>query len=275
MVTWDNYEEYMVMHADGELNASEEQALQAFISGHKELQSEMALYEQIRLSPDTTEVFVNKGQLLKQEPAGRVISLKQWRSYGIAAGLAALLCLGIMKWLQPVNRPAIITDAQPLHHKTTSPAVIRPTATVTTMTTVNNIPKQARNTNKTPQKTNNTIAIVEQARLPIKDETMSITKMDIIAPKIAANAAPATVAMETIPVNNTAITAIEADENLPKVRKDLLDILTATDGDRPGMEAIKSVVASSIQQVQQIKKNIKQTDISFKIGGREIAVINF
>ena len=57
MITWENYEEYIMMHADGELTPAEENALMAFVNEHPELKKELAAYELTRMTPDTTQEF--------------------------------------------------------------------------------------------------------------------------------------------------------------------------------------------------------------------------
>ena len=95
MVTWENYEEYMMMHADGELQPHEEAELQFFLEEHPQLKAEMAMYERTILTPDMSQVYEHKTSLLKEEPAGkRIAFIPNRRAYGIAAGIAALVVLG-------------------------------------------------------------------------------------------------------------------------------------------------------------------------------------
>jgi len=95
MVTWENYEEYMMMHADGELQPHEEAELQAFLEEHPQLKAEMTMYERAILTPDMTQVYEYKSSLLKEEPAGkRIAFIPNLKTYGIAAGIAALIVLG-------------------------------------------------------------------------------------------------------------------------------------------------------------------------------------
>ena len=98
MISWENYEEYMMMHADGELHPDEVQELMAFVAQHPELRKEMAAYDLTRLVPDSTEIFANKEALLKPLPAKRVIALPVWGRYSIAAGIAALIFLSVWKY---------------------------------------------------------------------------------------------------------------------------------------------------------------------------------
>lgn len=96
MITWENYEEYMMMHADGELQPAEVDELMAFIGKHPQLKSEMADFERLRLVSDNTLVFADKHSLIKQVPVKR-IALPVWKKYSIAAGIAAIMVLAFYK----------------------------------------------------------------------------------------------------------------------------------------------------------------------------------
>ena len=59
MISLENYEEYMILHADGELQPAEEQELMAFLDAHPELKAEMTAYDLTRLSPSFSRIGVN------------------------------------------------------------------------------------------------------------------------------------------------------------------------------------------------------------------------
>lgn len=116
MVTWENYEEYMVLHADGELQATEEEALMAFVAEHPELKDELELCGAVKLAPDTTIVYANKEALMKPVPATKkVIVMPMWQRYAVAAGVAAIICLSVLKFkesgVEPVEVARINTTA--------------------------------------------------------------------------------------------------------------------------------------------------------------------
>ena len=94
MITMDNYEEYMMMQADGELQPHEAQALDAFLEDHPQLKAEMAIYNAVRLTPDHTEVYAHKQALLKPEADKKIIALPRFKIYAMAAGVAAILMIG-------------------------------------------------------------------------------------------------------------------------------------------------------------------------------------
>ncbi len=134
MITMENYEEYMIMHADGELQPHEEQALQAFLSVNPQLQGEMDIYSSIRLTPDPTQVYAHKQALLK--PEGKAIAFPAYRTWAMAAGVVAILAIGAVVALRDGgnnstnNQVASVTPAPAQH---TQPAQPSTTPTVTTV----------------------------------------------------------------------------------------------------------------------------------------------
>ena len=85
------------MHADGELQPTEEQELMSFVDAHPELKSELALYNRTRLPADDTIVYAHKDSLLRDETPTRIIAFPLWKRYAIAAGIAALLFVSFFK----------------------------------------------------------------------------------------------------------------------------------------------------------------------------------
>ncbi len=88
----------MIMHADGELQPAEEQALMAFVEAHPELKSELAIYDRTHLVPDETQVYADKSSLLQRETSTRIIAFPQWKRYAAAASIAALLFISFLKY---------------------------------------------------------------------------------------------------------------------------------------------------------------------------------
>jgi len=105
MISLENYEEYMILHADGELQPAEEQELMAFLDAHPELKAEMTAYDLTRLSPDENIIYPEKEALLKKETK-RTIILPHWRKYAIAAGIAALMCISFFTYRE-MNKNAV------------------------------------------------------------------------------------------------------------------------------------------------------------------------
>ena len=98
MITIDNYEEYMMMHADGELTPHEVQDLMDFIKRHPELEKELVAYQQLHFAPDASVVLIDKEKLIKPLPAKKVIAFPIWLKYSLAAGIALLIFIGAFKF---------------------------------------------------------------------------------------------------------------------------------------------------------------------------------
>jgi len=64
MVNLENYEEYMMMYADGELNEAETKALMDFVDANPELAKELEAYSATKLVPDT-ELTRREVQIIK------------------------------------------------------------------------------------------------------------------------------------------------------------------------------------------------------------------
>lgn len=62
-----NYEEYFILYLDNELSPSDRLMVEAFVSKHPDLEEELQLLMDTKLSPDADVVFENKLELLKDE----------------------------------------------------------------------------------------------------------------------------------------------------------------------------------------------------------------
>lgn len=107
MITWENYEEYMMLHADGELTRAEEQELMSFVYEHPELANELAAFSMSKMIPDTTQMYAAKKSLLKKEPV-RVVAFPHWQRYAVAAGVVILLSVAGVRFF--TSQPAHTSD---------------------------------------------------------------------------------------------------------------------------------------------------------------------
>src|SRR5690349_9629178 len=117
MVTWENYEEYMLLEADGELDEAGQKELHAFVAKHPELKKELAAYMATRLQPDTELVFTNKDTLLKKGGSSRTISMRSLWTYGAAAAVLLLVAVTIIK------QGSKETSMPVAHEHATTPAI--------------------------------------------------------------------------------------------------------------------------------------------------------
>jgi hypothetical protein len=73
-ITRNNYEEFFMLYEDNELSAAQRKEVEAFIAANADLQHELALVQQYKLSPDEAVVFENKASLLQQDASQLNIS---------------------------------------------------------------------------------------------------------------------------------------------------------------------------------------------------------
>jgi hypothetical protein len=90
-ITETNYEEWLLLYIDNELNADQRNAVEKFITDKPSIQEELALLERIKLQPEQI-VFTGKGSLYRKEEKVRPLPVKWWR---IAAAAVLLLGIGI------------------------------------------------------------------------------------------------------------------------------------------------------------------------------------
>src|ERR1700749_308533 len=98
MITRENYEEYIMMHVDGELQPAQEKALHNFLDQNPDLKNDLRAYQLTKSTPDNAIVFTAKRSLLKA-PEKRVIAFPVWVKYGIAAGIAVILFTTVFRFI--------------------------------------------------------------------------------------------------------------------------------------------------------------------------------
>jgi negative regulator of sigma E activity len=269
MVTLENYEEYMMLQADGELDEAGTTALQAFLDGHPELADEMTLFASLRLEPDTTMVYTGKEQLLQPVPAKRTIALG-WRSMAAAAGVAALVCIAAWQYLRPGTNSG--TDTVATNIIPANPAkqsISKPAVSTTAGPQIQAAPQPAVRTSQVAavQKSSYKPQRNEDKRTQHQQEALA-TLQPLHTPSLP---------VETIAAGNIAATAPEAP--LPvmkeeKKNKDLVALLPISEEKKQGLEMVKEAISQRVEQVKAINHNIKETALVLNIGQKGIT-INF
>jgi co-chaperonin GroES (HSP10) len=277
MVNMNNYEEYILLHADGELNEAETKDLLAFIARHPELQGELDMYMDTKLMPDTTVVYEYKEQLLKKETKTIVLGNK-W-IYSATAACAALVLVFIFmnknndngqttiagNTTQPVDTvPAVVQHKEELHSTPVNPIVATPeqqekkqpatyvATTIKTKTTkapqLVQVKKQEEVIVKQQSPTQHIEApIVKEQRLPKQEQTM---------PRVIVRQE------ETIP--------LVPEETNAKEHKGLLALLPEKER-FDGVREIGDELGSKLKKVKHIKEDLQQTEaVSFRIGRKQL-----
>jgi hypothetical protein len=263
MVTRENYEEYLVLLADGELDAEGQKELEAFMQLHPEVREELALYEKLHLSPDTNQVFSGKEDLLKPEPKGRTISLGNWRQFSAAAAILLLIALGFMMWRGGDTEPALTEN------KSETP-FIKPVSPPDTGTAVaREEPKEEETVKPSayrPQKQQlPVIAKEENDKIPVSiPGTIEITNKPKVERKIAQTSGSDLPALP------------EIKEPAPEQREpEMLAWLPVSNEKKEGLNLIGEAVSDRFEKVKEIRNNLKNTDLAVRLGNRELFTVRF
>lgn len=275
MVTMENYEEYMVLMADGELDAAGQQELEAFLQLHPELREELIMYETAHLVPDTTMVYGNKESLLKQEP--KAIALGgQWFRYGAAAGLAALIALGIMKW-QGNDEGTEVVSVDTVEHISTPIAKTQDTAVPTPQQQEVIVKQEAEEPKHEEQKQEQRIAPVAPKIATVKEEKRIRIQQPLPEKMELAAIGEMHTEKNTRPQYNTvAVPALPAvEKTAPETGRDALAWLPIDEDRKEGLNNIGEVLSARLDKVKEVRDNIKNTDLAVKLGNKELFTIRF
>lgn len=273
MVTLENYEEYIVLLVDGELDAAGQQELEAFMQLHPELREELALYENVRLTPDTTLVFENKESLLRKEP--KVIALNQWFRYSAAAGLALLIALGVMKWTgDDTNNNIAVTDT--VEHTNTSIAKNVDTAVSAPEQEEEVIAKEE----EAPKKEKSVVPVVHTQKIEVANVKEERKRVQVDVPERLEIAAVNKLSADRNKPSGHEAIVVPA---LPKTHEpapiqpehEALAWLPISEDRREGLSMIGDAITARVEKVKEVRDNIKNTDLAVKLGKKEIFTIRF
>lgn len=280
MITWDNYEEYMVMQADGELNQAQEQELMNFLFEHPELQAELTTFTMLKLKPDNELVYSRKAQILKPVAGGLVMKLNSWKQYAVAAGIALLMTIGGYNVIVSQNSDNVqLANANRTSKQTIATNIHSQVASTKDTQAQNaniNVASQVNQSNNTAiailKSKNERAAIANEHKVEAQDNE-AISKPDIIA--FEHIDAPATKALAINMSNDKPI--IEevsigyefADNN---TKQGFLDKLPISELKKGGLREVAASLTSGYEKVHAAKQEIYATDISVKIEKRKIVV---
>ena len=291
MITWDNYEEYMIMHADGELKPAEEQELMNFVFEHPELQNELAAYTMTKMIPDTTLTHTQKAILTKPEYTTKIVPFINWKRSAIAAGVAALVCVSIYKLTVQPNNTADIAgintsinttiNKNANNNNNITPSHIETPATTATTTT----PSSAQIASDhlaavlTKSKTTN-FATQTQATRQIKGDnnvaaatsaTNTLTKdaIEKIEPTFAVLVTDEKNYF-SVAVTNVPDAAIYMDTG--QTTQSFLDKLPIDELKKEGMENVASALASGYDKLNAIRHSISESNITLKLQNKKLTV---
>lgn len=286
MVTWENYEEYMLLYADNELNEAEVKTLMAFVEEHPELKKELNAYAATKLVPDKELVFENKDILLKKGGSD-TIALNRWYYYAAAAAVL-FFAVFIVNREQVKNEntaPIAKTESKAAHPITGDTAgkdlhslPVNPVATETTVadnkpatTTIKKHTAPVKKAIKTytPQ-TQKTQDIYVAQDEPKKTERPTVVSTEN-KPALAVN----TQADKKQEVPAVTKSTPEEPNAAPEEesKKGLLAWLPIRKEKKEGVTALADAVNDKLEKVKKLKNNLKDADVTVKIGNTELFVV--
>ena len=116
-LTEENYEEYFISSAEGELNSEEEKDLEIFIGLNPELKREYELFGLTLLKPDTSVYFPGK-QSLKRGAFGTLPFINRQTLYSMVAVAACLaLLIGIYIDFRPLSTSHQVAQIREILHQ--------------------------------------------------------------------------------------------------------------------------------------------------------------
>ncbi|MCB0695785.1 MAG: hypothetical protein KDC07_00390 [Chitinophagaceae bacterium] len=288
MVNMTNYEEYMLLYADGELNHEDEQALLAFVAQHPELQAELKAYAATRLQPDTTIVFEGKEDLMKDEPRKGAIWLNGWKTYAAAASVIlfiALFAINHSGEKQTTEQPVTIQELTPPKTTADTPpekAIAQQETTVEEHT----LPAKEVHSTKpvdavaveTKQKT--------QAQAPVETEPVQQQPRAKPEEKVAVERVQPAVETEK-KQPETVIVKTEARGQDEHIKEEPAEEIIAVSepkkknrfiasvlGSKPQIfNEIETVVNDKVVIAKNVKDQLKDTDVTFRIGKKELFTV--
>ncbi|HEY7159817.1 MAG TPA: hypothetical protein VH815_01095 [Acidobacteriota bacterium] len=99
-INMNNYEQWLIMYVDDELNAEEKIAVEKFASAHQHVQQELELFQQTKLQPEEIS-FPDKENLYRRERPVRVVTMQWWK---IAVAAVLIISAGITVYSVLINK---------------------------------------------------------------------------------------------------------------------------------------------------------------------------
>lgn len=292
MITRENYEEYMMMHADGELSPSQEQELMSFLYEHPEYQHELTAFNMAKLIPDDSLVYTRKVSLLKPEGGAMVVPFAPWKRYAIAAGVAAVLMLGGYNLWNYQNGETPVVAVNDRTDSTTEArhkaVAVNSAPEITTQATATPVEVKETKTNTTiriHEWTGKSVATAERGKTANRKPIAPAQEMQANTTLLATNETPintvhpaALVTYKNIPeissavVTNVPPATIYMYEGNNETKTSIVDKLPIDELKKEGMENVVTAMANGYDKINAIKQGISETVVSFKVEKRKLIV---
>ena len=257
MVTKDNYEEYMMLDADGELNSADRQALQVFIAANPALQDEYASWQALKLQPDVTLTYPDKNELVKREAEGRVIG---FRSIAVAAAAAVLALLFLLPafFKQDVKHPLTAH-----HFQLPEPAVpVRDQYADSLLQKSAAAERRQSERGTKPGSTN------RKQQGPTHRLAVSIPQADSMAVLDGAIAGGLSEKVSEAPLlqNNYSEALATENHEAPLVQSSRQALITWAPENRKAIELLKQAIESRVAQASAAAKAVRETALEIRVG---------
>ena len=286
MVTAENYEEYMILSADGELSAEEERELMAFLEQNPALKGEMDTYASLKLVPDEELVYSGKQNLLKPENNKQIFIPRLYRSYGIAAGILLLIGTSYIVYEKNQRNPIESNNVAALPIKDTSKQNIkianRDTQKQQQTTQPNNI--QVAASHQTPNPKNNPKerikplcqSPIQVLPKPINENPVARVQQQALSALPMADAQQMattyTLNTESLSSITTDIEPIAATLSGEDKRRAFIDKLPLTDVKKEGLVKVSGSVINTYNQLHSLKKEIESTNVTLAVRNRKLII---
>ena len=276
------------MQVDGELSPAEQQELTSFLEQHPELKAEQAAYALTRVSADESVVYTNKESLIKQVPAKRIV-FPHWQRYSIAAGVAALICISVLRFMNRTDNNATIVALA----DTAKPAAIHSQNAVAavpdTLNTV--VPAQAPVREQADINAGKKATAIKNAawhKVPVAIPQTDKKNHNVTEPAMIVLSRPEPINIEAItlpdPKKLPVTTANTAPEllNMPSdepvaiadKHKSFIDRLPLDEANKKQVAVIAGAVAGAYEQVSGAKESLEGNKVRIRVHNTGIS-INF
>lgn len=281
MVNLENYEEYMLLEADGELNEAEKKALYAFLEERPELKKELEAYRAAHLAPDMALRYDDKEGLLRKSNKTGIIRLDRRWIYAMAAAVLVFLFIGIYNSDKETSKQVITKTekAVPKPGKNItndSPAIpVSPGEKTLHSQPVNPIVYQKKKQQPAPAESLKPAS--GRRVLPVKQAesehiAKAVPEKPVTNPVKPVSKPDNKVNTETVAQQAPNTDTLATEEQTGETRN-LLAWEELKEERLRGVNDFSETITDKLEQVRAFKNKIKDSEIAFKIGKKELFVV--
>lgn len=252
MVTKENYEEYMMLAADGELDDAGKEALSAFIAANPALESELAAWKALKMEPDERLVYTGKETLIRKEKKAIILAWNP-RSIAVAAAVVGLLFMIPVIWRTSQREPIVTQRILPQNHPVAMPVRIHDSSSQAVVASIDDPVK--RNHVIHSNKGTRHAQVAPQSFVRDSFIVLHAVSVTALTTQISENAPQ----MQQQPVTIEAVTA-------PKHHESGLPRIVLADENKPAINLLKRALDERVAQAGSAAKAIKETALVVRIG---------